>query len=233
MNSIHGVIICGGNATRFAESVGKSYPYPKHLEMLGDKSVLGYALDGLVANIPISSVTFILNPNLEGMYVDHLKILQESRRDLHLSYAPEIEEEYDSVFTKIKKSVCEGVYTLDGQRFELGNPVITIALGDLVITEGNTEALKRDVATYFPDISDGKSFAIFRNGLQGLIYWVSRISEVGESRPDISRDAQEYFLKWWNCNAIEDLLIAKRDLGYPLTEDEIRKLNSRFGRERM
>jgi len=232
MNGIHGIIACAGNGSRFAQSVGKISPFPKHLEMVGDKSVLNYAFEGLVHNIPVESVTFTLNPLLQERYIDHLHELQSEYPNIALSYAPAREIPGARLFTNIQETLRHGVIMLDGREADLGNPIAAIALGDSVITQGNRDALKQDIDELLPHIVEGKSFAIFRDPqLKGLMYWLSAVSELSDGDPHFSRNAHDYDLRWWNCNTREELLIAQRELGYYPVENELNSLNYHPGKE--
>jgi hypothetical protein len=231
MNTIHGIFACAGNGTRFAESVGKPSPFPKHLQMLGDKTVLHWALEGLINNIGVSSVTFTLNPALQEPYLDYLKHLQGSYPGVEFSFAPVVEIDGARLFTNVKATVNTGVYDLEGQPYKLGNPVVAIALGDSVISKGDSTAIQKDISAYLEDIKEGKSLGIFRNPERGLLYWLNKVSDLGEDPPSIRKTAQDYNLKWWNCNTLAELQIAKRELRL-LTDQETTLFKPGRGKER-
>lgn len=215
MSGIHGIIACAGNGTRFAASVGKPAPYPKHLEKVVEESVLTRAFRGLVGNISVDRVTFTVNPRLQELYVDHLKELQQQHPHIELSYSPTADPESAGLFPNLRRALTREVRDLTGMPLEVNNPIIAIALGDLVVTEGDKPAIAKDLETHLPSIAEGQSFAIYR-GIEkrGLVYWLSRLHNLDNGLPTHRKAAIDYGIRWWNCNSREELTMASKDLGY-------------------
>lgn len=223
MSGVHGIIACAGNGTRFAESVGKPNPYPKHLESFGRKTVLQRALEGMVSNMAPDKVTFTLNPRLQDLYIQHIRGLQDVYPGIEMSFAPAIEEEGVALFGNIKRTLSPGIWGVDGQKREFSGRVLAIGLGDSVVTPSPDSSLKRDVHANL-DLLEKESFAVFRDVNEGgLIYWVSGFEELGDSAtpPKHRRGGKEYGLKWFNCNTIQELQRAERELGVVGFDQEI------------
>jgi hypothetical protein len=189
-----------------------------------------------VHNIPgIKSVTFALNRQLEKQYTEYLKEIQKNHPDIQLSYTSTIKIDGRHLFTNIKTAVDEGVYNLSDHKIYLGNPIVAIALGDSVVKNGDSKAIQEDLNTHYSGLIEGKSLGIFQSGKsEGLIYWLSRLNNLGEGAPDIREDGQKYGLSRWNCNTREELIATKQELGHLLSKDEIALLRPNFGgKERM
>ena len=229
MSQIHGIIACAGSGTRFAASVGKPPPYPKHLEKVGEETVLTKAFKGLIRNIPVNKVTFTVNPRLQALYVDHIKELQEKHPDIELSYSPTADPESIGLFPNLKSALTREIRDLSGISLHVENPVVAIALGDSVVTEGDKSTIAKDLETHLPSILDGQSFAIYRDiEKRGLVYWLSRLHNLDNGLPTHKRAAMDYGIRWWNCNSREELAAANKDLGYPLKDElSIMKSGSR------
>lgn len=208
-----GVIACGGNGTRFAKSVGVTAPYPKHLEQIHGLSVLYHAIQGMRGNIGIDRFTITLNPALRGPYLDHLKDIQSEESGIELTYAFGEPDTETGLFSIIKNGFERGVYNLQGKQVPIGNELVTIALGDSVITVGDSFRLQKDLDNMLPWLMRNQSFAIFRDQERGgLIYWFSRLSELGDGSPTYRRGGSDYDLRWWNCNSREELLVAEEEM---------------------
>jgi len=231
---IHGIIACGGNSERYAQSVGEETPFPKHLQEIGGKTLLTRSFEALIYNVPeIKSVTFALNRQLEKPYIEHMKEIQKAHPEIQLSFTSTVKIDGRHLFTNIKTAVYEGVYDLSHHKIYLGNPIVAIALGDSVVRNGDTGAIQTDLNKHHSSLAEGSSLGIFQSGKsEGLIYWFSRLNGLGEGDPDFREDGQKYGLSRWNCNTKGELTVAKRDLGYPLTMDETALIYPHYGKER-
>lgn len=226
MNNIHGLIACGGNATRFAQSVGQPPPYPKHLEMIGDKSVLERAVNSILTNVgSVSGITFVLNPRLKDQYVAYLSKLQSEYPTIPFSYtAGEKADENEGLFSELRRTMRNELYDLEGQMLQFEDPTVAFGFGDAIVRIRDQTRMQDKLREYEERIRSGKTVTIvdMSRWSPGTLYIIGRLNYLPDTRyPNYEIEAVPYGLKTWNINTREDLIRAKIDLGYPLTEGEL------------
>lgn len=232
MVQIQGVLLCSGNGSRFAKSVGRPAPYPKHLEMLGERSVLSRAVDSLVQNTGVSGISFTLNPLLQNQYVTHLRMLQQDYPAIPFTFMRGGAGNLKVIPSEIRQGM-KNAYDLSGQKVAFGNPLVALSFGDSVVKLEEEDGIKQLIEeSYLHNIfRNGKNIYIGQR-IGGLKYILSHLQSMSTDIADILiRFGSEYGMRAWNINTKQDLLGAKYDLGYPLTEEERVFFEGRPGRE--
>lgn len=232
MVSLHGLLLCSGNATRFAQSVEAESPYPKHLEKIGDKTILELSIEGLISNLEVQAVTVTLNPILKDTYISHLIDIQHKHPEVSLNYILTLPNEYpdshriDGICDGLRRDINRGIYALDGSLISFQNPVYVFAHGDALIEITDKEELKRDINGLTSQLEEGRDVMITTGGpWSGTLYYLGKINSLSdyyEHKNGIS--AGLYGFRVWNINRIEDLIMAKRDFGYGITENELDRI---------
>jgi len=234
MSDVHGVIICSGNGTRYAKSVGGEIPYPKHLEMIGGESVLERSAKSLIDNLGVTDITFILNPALAEQYIGHLSEVQSHHSEVPFQYAISNEFFEDSKRRTIQMAIREGVYTLNAEQIDFGDPILAICDGDLILNIQESEAMKKDLEGRMTELEADAELMIVTGGpWSGTLYWLGKLNSLTDlfNHEDGIHLRGEYM--GWNINTVTDLILAKRDLGIKLTltEQESIRFISFFGKE--
>lgn len=225
MSDIHGVIACAGNGRRFAASVGSAAPYPKHLAVIGDRSILARVTDGLIRHVPVSGITFTLNDRLKDIYLPYLRGLQLQHPDVPFSYTIPPPDDVDHDFSRLDKKLKGNISTLGGVPMDLGDPILAATYGDTFLGPGNTNQLRAEIEEYLPYVKDGGNFILIGGG---DFFSAHRLYQIYAPRnwseaPGrcVVRYAEKYGMQCWNINDFRDAKCAEQELGYGRTIDEI------------
>jgi hypothetical protein len=217
--SMHGILACSGNATRFAASVGAQAPYPKHLEQVAGRSVLDRSVESMATFLPVSDVTVILNPQLEEAYIAHLRQLQGEYPHISLHYVLQEPHERSGLMGSIRDSMKDGIYTLDGEKKAFGDPVVAVGFGDAIVRGNYSSEVHRLVTAQMKNIEYGDRLVVGagfgRVFGPMMIYNISRFSRLTDRfRADMGIDGLEHDIAVWNINRKEDIHEAENDLPF-------------------
>ena len=214
-NNIQGLIACSGNATRFAQSIGKNPPYPKHLEMIGDKSVLNMVTESFIKYIPVSSITFTINSQLQDQYISHLKNIQEKLPNIKLSFVVTTPGENSNIYTDLKNAVKNDIFQLNGKKLKLPeDPIMAIGYGDAIIKIAKAKSIQKAIESYLPKLETGHNISIFNhaNTPTQALHYITKPSSFSEKWPTKIIEAYKYGFECWNINTIGQLRQAREDL---------------------
>ena len=181
---MHGVLLCGGQGSRFAEAKGIPPPYPKHLEKVENQTILSLAAKSMIDYMPIDALTFILNPRLTDLYISEIQYIAAQHRHIRCDYLlnthprPEISPLFE-VPKIIKKESNVKNY----------DPIIVVGQGDIFLYGNKPQELKNLIQFHEINIQNNQVVAICADG--GFIYTISRLSALTMDR---KRFDQEYFL---------------------------------------
>lgn len=216
---IQGIIACSGQGSRFARSIGVKAPYPKHLEKVGNQTILRRTVESMIRYIPVTGITVSLNPDLQGPYLSELERIATSHRNLKFSYLAEYpqDDDYKELFTELG----QGVLTLDGRKLNLGNPLVAFVHGDLILN-GDGNEFHSLMQTILPRLSNDEKRSISTGGIfGGAVYCISKLHIFNDGKLfPILTDIGKYGIHSWNINSIDDLIEAKNALGFRLTGRE-------------
>lgn len=223
MNSwIQGILACSGNGGRFAGSVGGQSPYSKHLELVGDKTVLQRAVESMISCMLADGITIAVNPTLADLYMQEIQRLSVLYPEKQLSYVVSPVEGTKPGIESIRDNMQKGIYSPQGVRTQLHNPLVTYAHGDLFL-DGDLTQLRDDTKTMWQWVEkrEGK-YAVISDvtGYGGSIYLLSRwhnLSAFGYS-PYAALD--RYGIRFFNINDVFELNQARTELGFAGKEDE-------------
>jgi len=94
---IHGVLVCGGNATRFAATKRVSPPYPKHLENIAGWTLLERAVNSMVKYTGITEITITLNNQMQDEYLAEINRIAAYYNRVKFSYLVSSPVESDGI----------------------------------------------------------------------------------------------------------------------------------------
>lgn len=200
------IIQCGGNGSRFAKSIGAKTPYPKHLEKIGEKTILQLSVESVLSIAEVDMVTFLLNPVLRQPYIGELrKIRKENPNIKFFETDGPRNEDYISIAGQLGK----GIKDLNGKdyRFDITQDAI-VCHGDIFLkNQGNMKRLKDDIVDFLVtntskkllDICDDFADPLFLVGRP--IDWTND----GLSPHIEKRSIDEYRLGYFNVNTVEIL----------------------------
>jgi hypothetical protein len=210
-NLLHGIILCAGEGTRFAESVGAKPPYPKHLEPFGDGTVLSRVVADLARLTPVTGITVTVNLSLQEAYLEELsRISKHTQVPLSylVMYAPGLGGLTDRLVNK-------ATHITGGETRIIGN--VAVAPGDVIISGNDGGLLRSEVAAILEKIDRGRNAAVTVGGLGPFgcaLYALDRTDLLcvqRASKPQIRIEAPG--LRFWNINTIGDLREARAALG--------------------
>ncbi len=231
--SVQGLIVCSGTGRRYAQSIGsRENPYPKHLERIGNKTLLEKATDSLLDCLPVTGVTYTIHERLENRYVDEIKKIAAKHRRLKFTYTL-VRPNGELDLQQLSFYLSENLQDLRGSHAYLHEGVIALAYGDVFLV-GDGRELKKDVNRYVPQIELGHNLAVYSDPLYGgTIYCLSNTHNFGrQTSYHPLADIHGYGLHLWNINDIGTLIEAKMDLKLKLTPDETNYLQRTGGKER-
>lgn len=82
---MHGILVCAGNATRFAEPMRVTTPFPKQLLQVNGKTILERSLLTMLRFFDIHSITLATHPKLGETYLTYLYQLQMHYSNIEFS----------------------------------------------------------------------------------------------------------------------------------------------------
>lgn len=200
---MHALIACGGNGSRFAESVGASVPYPKHLEKIGAKTILQLSVESVLSVADIDKVTVLLNPKLRKTYIEELRKIKTENPNIRFfeTDAPN-KEDYMSIAIQLGK----GIRDLSGKpdKFDINEDVISCH-GDIFLkNQGNKNELKVGIMNFLKEKRSGELLDLCDDFADPLflvgrpIDWTND----GSSRRIEKRSIDRYGLGYFNVNTI-------------------------------
>jgi hypothetical protein len=212
---------CSGDATRFAASLGIVGPVAvaKHLQKIGGRSVLQRSIDSLITNIGVSGITFTLNPLLAERYIQYLQEIQPEYSKVDFSYTVRSAVKQEGFCDGVRRSIREGVYKLDGQVFDIGNPIMVLTHGDAIFKISQIDRMRQKIAEYSSFLERGGNLMVVTGGMfSGTVYYLGQIDSLSDHYYGDGLNAGRYGLEFWNINTVQDLNEARKSFGVSAEE---------------